>query len=72
MSPRQMHRLLDAVEHALADLPPEVREPVDVVLSRLAGAYMERVAECERLRRLQSPRAHRRLWQRVKEEVSAC
>lgn len=71
MTPRQMHRLLDALEHALADLPPEVREPVDVVLSRLAGAFLERVAECERLRRLQALRSYRRLWQRVREEVSA-
>lgn len=50
MSPQQMHNLLDTLEHALADLAPDVREPIDQALNRLTAAYIDRVTEVEGLR----------------------
>lgn len=67
MTPWQLHDLLDIVACALADLPPDVREPVDVALSQLASAYIDRLSEVSYLRQLHLCRDHayRRLFERL-------
>lgn len=48
MTPTELHRHLDTIAHALADFPPEAREPVDAVLCRIAGVFLTLHAESER------------------------
>lgn len=71
MTPAQLTALLDRLDCALADVPRRRRAAVDEAVTELTAAYLQRVAECERLRRLQSRWGYRRLFARI-QEVHAC
>ena len=62
MTPKQLARQLDQLEHVLCDLPPDVREPVDQVLGRLEGAYLMLYYEVRQLRRTDGARGARQVW----------
>jgi hypothetical protein len=49
MNPRKLHRELNTLEHALSDLSPDQREPIDLALNRIVGALLDKTAECQRL-----------------------
>lgn len=52
MNAKLLHRRLDALEHALCDLAPDVREPIDIFLNQFAGAYLDKLKENESLHKM--------------------
>lgn len=55
LTPSEIHRALDRVQHALCDLPPDVREVLDDFALRVAGSCLEAHAAIERLRGVDAP-----------------
>lgn len=66
MTASELHRQLDTLQHALADLPPDVREPLDRAHVKFVGAYLALLEENAYLRSESCPRC-RRLWAGINE-----
>lgn len=70
MNLAELYRQLDCVEHALADLAPDEREPIDLFVRALLGVVHMQQETIERLRGQDAP-SRRALFQSLYRESAS-